>query len=309
MRKYIKSILISLSFVFAISGCSDYLNIVPDNTTTLDKMFENKEKTIQALATCYAYIPDVFNNHYLTAMTLGNEYVAPAKWNYRSDVFISNRVMMGDQTVDNPYYSYWNGGIGGVRNLYQGIRYCNIFLNNAKQVPDLEPGDYEDYIAQVKFIKAYLHFFLLKNYGPIVIADKEMDINASMEEIHQFREPVDKVFRYIVDLMEESVKGLPVRRIKSQIWQIDQIIVKSMKAKVLLYWASPLFNGNSEYYSNFIDPKTKNPLFNLEYNHERWGEAAKAFKNAIDAAHSANVKLYTYQKPLYEFDKEDAKTS
>ncbi|MEA5080808.1 MAG: RagB/SusD family nutrient uptake outer membrane protein [Dysgonamonadaceae bacterium] len=309
MEKYIKSILISFSLLFSISGCSDYLNIVPDNTATVDKMFENKEKTIQALATCYAYIPDVFNNHYLTSLTLGNEYVAPVKWNFRSDVFISNRVMMGDQNVDNPYYSYWNGGTGGARNIYQGIRYCNIFLNNIKQVPDLEPGDYEDYIAQVKFIKAYLHFILLKNYGPIVIADKEMDINASQEEIHQYREPVDKVFQYIVNLMEESVPELPVKRMKSQIGQIDQIIAKSMKAKVLLFWASPLFNGNSEYYSNFIDPKTGAPLFNLKYNHERWGEAVKALEVAINAAHAANVKLYTYQKPIYEFDKEDSKTS
>lgn len=309
MKKYIRTLILPFFLVLSATSCGDYLNIVPDNTATIDKMFENKEKTLKALATCYSYIPDVFNNHYLTSLTLGNEYIAPTKWNFRTDVFISNRVMMGDQNVDNPYYSYWNGGLGGSRNLYQGIRYCNIFLNNIREVPDLEPGDYEDYISQVKFIKAYLHFILLKNYGPIVIADDEMDINASQDEVHQFRSPVDEVFQYIVDLMDESTNNLPVRRMKSQVGQIDQVIVKSMKAKVMVYWASPLFNGNSEYYSNFIDPKTGKPFFNLKYDHERWGEAAKALKSAIDAAHSANVKLYIYQKPIYEFDKEDAKTS
>lgn len=308
MKKYIKTLILSISLILTISNCSDYLNIVPDNTVTVDKMFENKEKTMQALATCYSYIPDAYNNHYQTTLTLGNEYIAPTKWNFRTDVFISNRVMMGDQNVDNPYFSFWNGGIGA-RNLYQGIRYCNIFLNNIREVPDLEPGDYDDYISQVKFIKAYLHFILLKNYGPIVIADEEIDINASQEEIHQFRSPVDDVFKYIIDLMDESTKKLPVRRLKSQLGQIDQVIAKSMKAKVMLYWASPLFNGNSEYYSNFIDPKTGEPYFNLEYNHERWGEAANALKEAIDAAHNANLMLYTYQKPLYEFDKDDSNNS
>lgn len=111
INKVVNSIIVS-SFIilsFALSNCSDYLNIVPDNIETVDKMFENKTKIIQAMATCYAYIPDQFNDHYRTRLTLGNEVMFPSVYAHRTDVFISNRVMVGDQNVDNPYYSYWNG--------------------------------------------------------------------------------------------------------------------------------------------------------------------------------------------------------
>lgn len=282
------------------SGCSDYLNIVPDNITTVDKMFENKSKILQALATCYSFTPDRFNDHYRTYLTLGNEFMFPTIYAHRTDVFISNRVMMGDQNADNPYFAYWDGG-----NLYAGIRYCNIFLNNIKKVPDLESGDFEDYTAQVKFLKAYYHFLLINSYGPVVISDTEMDLNASQQEIQQYRQPVDVCFKYVIDLLDEAIPSLPARRIKNQLGQIDQVIAKSVKAKILLYWASPLYNGNSEYYSDFIDPNTKEPFFNLNYDNERWRTAATALKEAIDLAHSNNVKLYTYNKPVYDFDVND----
>ena len=177
MKNFFKSITLSLFIMASVifSGCSDYLNIVPDNITTVDKMFENKSKILQALATCYSFIPDKFNDHYRTNLTLGNEYMFPTIYAHRTDVFVSNRIMMGDQNADAPYLNYWDGG-----NLYAGIRYCNIFLNNIREVPDLEPGDYNDYIAQIKFLKAYFHFLLINSYGPIIISDTEMDLNASV---------------------------------------------------------------------------------------------------------------------------------
>lgn len=299
MKNLFKSIALSVFIMASVifSGCSDYLNIVPDNITTVDKMFENKSKILQALATCYSFTPDKFNDHYRTNLTLGNEFMFPTIYAHRTDVFISNRVMMGDQNADSPYFAYWDGG-----NLYAGIRYCNIFLNNIKKVPDLEAGDFEDYIAQVKFLKAYYHFLLINSYGPIVISDTEMDLNASQQEIQQYRQPVDVCFKYVIDLLDEAIPNLPARRIKNQLGHIDQVIAKSVKAKILLYWASPLYNGNSEYYSDFIDPKTKEPFFNLNYDNERWLTAATALKEAIDLAHSNNVKLYTYNKPVYDFD-------
>lgn len=310
INKVANSIIVS-SFIilsFALSNCSDYLNIVPDNIETVDKMFENKTKIIQAMATCYAYIPDQFNDHYRTRLTLGNEVMFPSVYAHRTDVFISNRVMVGDQNVDNPYYSYWNGG-GYTSSLYRGIRYCNTFLTYVKDVPDLEPGDYKDFVAQVKFLKAYFHFLLINSYGPIVIADEEIDMNASKEELQKFRQPIDDCFEYVVNLIDEAITDLPARRIKTQLGQVDKVIAKSIKAKVLLYWASPLFNGNSEYYSDFIDPSTKKPFFNQEYDKERWLKAANALKDAIDEAHTSNLRLYTYQKPVFDFDLNDIQTS
>lgn len=305
-----KKAIIRISIVFTIAtammlaGCSKFLDVVPDNTSTVDKMFENKSKILQALATCYSYMPDDFNDHYRTSVSLGNEIMFPLVYANRTDVFITNRVMCGEQSVDTPYYSYWDGS-GYVRSLYEGIRYCNIFLNNISNVPDLESGDCEDYIAQVKFLKAYYHFILINSYGPIIIADDEMDMNASEDEIHQYRQDVDKCFEYVVNLLDEVIDNLPATRVKTMAGQITKPIAAALKAKVLLYWASPLFNGNAEFYSGFTNPETGKPFFNTEYNAQRWADAALAAKEAIKIAEDANIALYTYTKSVPDIDVKD----
>ena len=48
-----------------------------------------------------------------------------------------------------------------------------------------------------------------------------------------------------------------------------------MKAKMLLYAASPLFNGNSKFYSDFKD-KSGNALMPLTYDATKWQKAADA---------------------------------
>ena len=53
-----------------------------------------------------------------------------------------------------------------------------------------------------------------------------------------------------------------------------------LKAKVLVYWASPLFNGNTDY-NSFLNHEGE-PFFNQTYNAQRWADAAEACKEAID---------------------------
>ena len=46
-------------------------------------------------------------------------------------------------------------------------------------------------------------------YGPIVIADDNLPISATPEEVRKKREPVDKVVQYIVELLDECLVDHP----------------------------------------------------------------------------------------------------
>ena len=51
--------------------------------------------------------------------------------------------------------------------------------------------------------------------------------------------------------IDEAIIDLPIRVLNSNdLGRIDQVIAKSIKSRVLLYAASPLFNGNFEMYSD-----------------------------------------------------------
>jgi hypothetical protein len=141
----------------------------------------------------------------------------------------------------------------------------------------------------VKFLKAYYHFYLMHLYGPIPIIRTNADMNASPDELRVFREPVEEVTEYIVDLLEEAEGHL--KEVDSDLylqffsWQyggrITTSIAKAVKAKVLVWAASKLFNGN-DFYHGFTDSRGKQLIPDGEPDPAKWTRAATACKEAID---------------------------
>src|SRR5699024_2841105 len=76
--------------------------------------------------------------------------------------------------------------------------------------------------------------------------------------------------------------------------RITMPIALATKAKILVYAASPLFNGNTDY----ADYKNKDgtQLFNQVYDEEKWQKAAEACKDAIDVCHALNMELYYFEE-------------
>ena len=290
-----KIIIFSLLGIMLTFTRCDYLDIVPDNTVEVGSLFENRDKALSALSTCYRYMPNYEKIHQSMSLA-GDEWIPRLDADYAENRGQSRgiKLMRGWNNSNDPILNYWNGG-AGAQGLYQGIRVCNIFFENIDNVPDLTPREREDWIAQVKVLKAYYHYYLTRLYGPIVIADENLEPFSGIEEVRQERQTVDSCFNYVVGLLDEVLKDdkLAVQREFSLYGQIDQQITRALKAEVLLTRASPLFNGNSEYYSNFKSPDNK-LYFPMEYKEEKWKDALDAIKEAIDFAETNGRKLYEY---------------
>lgn len=290
-----KIIIFSLLGIMLTFTRCDYLDIVPDNTVEVGSLFENRDKALSALSTCYRYMPNYEKIHESMSLA-GDEWIPRLDADYAENRGQSRgiKLMRGWNNSNDPILNYWNGG-AGAQGLYQGIRVCNIFFENIDNVPDLTPREREDWIAQVKVLKAYYHYYLTRLYGPIVIADENLEPFSGIEEVRQERQTVDSCFNYVVGLLDEVLKDdkLAVQREFSLYGQIDQQITRALKAEVLLTRASPLFNGNSEYYSNFKSPDNK-LYFPMEYKEEKWEDALGAIKEAIDFAEANGRKLHEY---------------
>jgi hypothetical protein len=151
----------------------------------------------------------------------------------------------------------------------------------------------------VKFLKAYYHFFLLQLYGPIPVIRENLPVNATPEEMRTYREPVDEVINYIVELIDEATPYLPLETfsvIANEAGRITQPVALAIKAKALVWAASPLFNGDDRTPPEFSLTDNRGvQLFPQTYSAEKWQRAAVAVKNAIDTAHLAGHVLYTYE--------------
>ncbi|MGV8963504.1 MAG: RagB/SusD family nutrient uptake outer membrane protein [Candidatus Saccharimonadaceae bacterium] len=297
MKIFYKSIFIVL-IGFCFQAC-DYLDVVPDNVATIDYAFRNRTEAEKFLFTCYNHRPRVGSVDIDPAMNGGDEtwqFYPIAGWQFAD--FVNSNIARGFQNTNDPILNFWDAGHAG-SGLWIGIRDCNILLENIEKVPDLSPYEKKRWIAEAKFLKAYYHYYLFRCYGPIPIVDINLPISASIDEVQVYREPVDKIVEYIVDLMAESITDLPEANEiieGTEAGRIDKLVALSMRAEVLLFAASPLFNGNQDY-ANLIDNRQVQ-LFPKEYDAEKWRLAADACKEAIDAAHEQHKALYDLIDPL-----------
>ncbi|MCL3781352.1 RagB/SusD family nutrient uptake outer membrane protein [Prolixibacteraceae bacterium JC049] len=298
LKNYIYLLLLTL---FLGTSCSDYLDIVPDDVATIDNAFTDRTNAEKFLFTCYNSLPSVTSPSGTAGLCSGDEV-----WFYpKGTGFISGRlggtnawdIGRGLQNSNSPLLNYWDGANNG-KNLWIGIRDCNIFLANIHKPQDLEDYERERWEGEVMFLKAYFHYYLLRLYGPIPIVDENLPVSADEAQVRVYREPVDEVAAYIVDLIDKAVLKLPekIERASSEAGRITKPIALAVKAKLLTLVASPLFNGNPDY-SGFTDSRGKD-LFAQQYDENKWTVAAQAVKEAIDAAEAAGHKLYYYQTML-----------
>src|SRR5690606_18091715 len=105
---------------------------------------------------------------------------------------------------------YWNGLKGG-KPMFVALRDCNLFLERMNgDIPGLQEYEKKRWVAEVKFLKAYYHYWLLRMYGPIPLIKENLPISAGVAEVQIYREPVDDCFDYIVSLLNEAVPDLPL---------------------------------------------------------------------------------------------------
>jgi len=300
--KILKKIFAIIYILSIIPSCTGYLDVVPDNTITLEDLFKKKEEAWDALAKVYNYMPRIEKTHE-TMWLAGDEYIGRLDYNDNAWDLRGIRITRGLQTANDPLLGNWSGTNGGKR-LYAGIRQANVFLNNIDNVPDMTEEEKADWKAQVKFLKAYYSFLLVRKYGPIIIADELISPDASKEELFQERSKVEDCFDYIITLMDEAIPELTEKVPSTLAGQIDQVVAKSIKARVMLFRASPFYNGNMEYFGDFMD-KDGEPFFPLVYDKEKWKDAIDAINDAIETCEANGIRLYHYDTQPYVFDRED----
>ncbi len=174
-------------------------------------------------------------------------------------------------------------------NMYRGIRAANIYLEDEAiaDFSELElDKDYDAYIKrfnryqwEVRFLRAYYHFNLVRAYGDIPLVTKVL---TESEANSLTRTPSDEVFKFIVDECDAILAAdlLPTDYSKlsndastmggsPEGGRVTKQTVMALKARALTYWASPLFNNGTD----------------------RWKEAAKANKDLIDLCEQIGVTL------------------
>lgn len=270
------------------SGCSDFLDNAPDDQLTLEMVFNDKTRTEDWLANVYTGIPDPY---WEFARDIGWEFLgddldpsqalAQMSW---GDTGLKWRV--GQWFTD----SYWNGNYWG--KLPQKIRSAYIFIHNAHANPlqNVTEEDVETMKNECRFLIAYYYWLLVEAYGAVPFQEDLVDVNAPQEELMKGQMAFDDMVNWIDSQLTELSTKLPEKWNDQFFGRATSIMCLAVRARMLLFAASPLVNGN-EWYSGFKNYDGKE-RFNPVYDPLKWKRAAEACKDLIDAAHIAGHKLY-----------------
>ena len=272
-----KRILFGLACMSLMVSCAD---LDYHEYTTYDKnyVFTDFDRTAGVVTDIYSFLDsDIPTDGSLCSACDESEYA----WSWSSVFGYTD----GRWSPSNPY-SRWD---------FAGIRRANFFLTEYVNADFSELKYDKDYEAEMKrfnrypyevrFLRAYFYFNLARAYGDVPLITKVL----TEDEANQVtRTPVAEVFDFIVKECDAILEAdqLPVRYSdlvgdaangeSTDGGRITKQTVMALKARTLLYWASPLF--------------TK------ENNSDLWRQAAQANKDVIDFCTANGISLGKYSE-------------
>lgn len=290
-----KKIIIILSLVAGLSstlvGCSDYLDsdYIFDERTSIEDVFQSKDYSNEWLARGYSYL----GNDYLQVIC-SKKSIA---FNFADDMYYGD-----GNYADWKYGKYTEKGFGSGSSLYmwqapyRGIRHLSIFINNIDMNKEFSAREIADLKGQARFLRAYFYWMLIRTFGPVpILPDAGIDYTKEYDEIAQLRNSYDECADYISSELVKAAGELESERGVQEIVRPTPGAALALRSRVLLFAASPLFNGKApaEVLNNLVD-KNGRQLLSATYDESKWAKAAAAARDVIELG---KYQLYvTYKK-------------
>ena len=257
------------------AACAD-LDYSEENTRDEEWTYEYFENGIKNMV--FDLYAQVYNNEFEdnSAYFLAG---ATDEAQYALETGAINNYVNGGWSAANPYSLTWS-------KCYTAIADANMFLEKLDQTDitswQYNP-DYRNWVQQlelfpyeVRFLRAYFYFELFRSYGDVPLVTTTLT-NAEANTIT--RTPADEIVKFIVDEIDEIAPYLPVSyvtEVNSEIGRATRGAALALKARTLLYAASPLFNPSND--------------------RSKWAKAAEACKVILDNADIWGLKLSPYGK-------------
>lgn len=272
-----------------ISCNDDFLDAKPDNKLNIESVFSNRAQTEKWWGGLFSLIEDPWGKYPYGSDAYGlMSDEMDANW-------VNPAVNTGTISADG---GFWLNSL----TYYEKMRNCAIFIANVEKNEELRnaangPQLITQYKAEARFLRAYYYWIMCKNLGPMPFQPDEPQ--SPYYDYAKPRPTWDAAVEYIMKEMDAAKADLPIDYYQgetttidgTQVGRINKLIVEAVQSQVLLFSASPLFNGNTEF-ADWKNPDGTN-ILPQTYDANKWTKAATAAKKVIDMAEAQGKGLYT----------------
>ena len=292
--KKVKTILYGAALLLLVNACDSILDREVVLSLTEDDVLTLYNNTQSRAVAIYNYLPSGFRCVDGAMMASASD---EAEYTLETSSIQMFNVGSWNAKNNPDGGSWWNN--------FRGIYLVNHFLANSDNL-DLEmyrlnPDDigHEQYQNrldnikrwkyEVRFLRAYFYFELIKRYGGVPVITRPVEIGDSFP-----RNTLDSCVNFIVKECDDIALGLPIKYTEQEnLGRATRGAVLALKSRVLLYAASDLFNSPEKWASGYAnkDLISVKPIDRKE----RWKKAADAAKDVIDLTDAGYALSNNYQ--------------
>ena len=263
MKRLILLLTIALPIVF--SGCKKALDNRLDLNLTPDQVFVNYDRIKSFGLGVYNYIPGGYNR-------IGNAFLAGAT-DDAEHTFIGSSI----QDFNFGFWGPFSNPEASYDSFYDGIRSANLFLEKTSNYKTIVARDTftvdgkKIYVRnvddlgwlrqEVRFIRAYIYFELIKRYGGVPLVTATLQLNEGKDIPRTSYNDLVMFISNECDAVKDSVRVEWTGYSDNETGRITKGTVLALKSRLLLYAASSL----------------NNPANDLQ----KWQAAAKAANDVI----------------------------
>ena len=276
--------------LLTLSSCKKFLDQVPDDRLTEKETFASWATAQKFLNNVYSHVPDEFAQRDGGRYKNSDDYSNGGVWTggcdegeFLWDFVRSNFLNVGSWDASSDFVkTYWT-------NYYAGIRGATIFITNADNISDLSAGKIAQYKAEARALRAIYYFQLMRLYGPVVLLGEK--IIAPDASLQIGRSSIDECVEYITGELTAAANDLPVvPNSDNDYGRITKGVAMAFKAQALMYAASPLLNGNTDYAA--LKNTDGKQLISQSVDVSKWKKAADAYKEFITTFVPGTYDLY-----------------
>ena len=251
MKKAIKYFSFGLSAVLALSACSDqFLQDKKnyDNVTT--DVYNYVEGANARLNDIYGWcLPQVADlttgTNYLSVSIGNNDAAGGATEEYAGfTIYTDPQIALSSMGSSNGVPDYFMGAHNNIQNsVYGRIRNINDFIKGVNG-SSLSQEDKNIMLGQAYFFRAWCYYNLVKWYGGVPLVKEVLE---PVKENFTPRATTKETIQFICSDLDLSARLLAEKTMKGgwtgEDWgRVSTGTALALKGRVLLLWASPLFN-------------------------------------------------------------------
>src|SRR5213595_1266000 len=232
MRPDIRVTTLALVLLFGANSCTDVLDVTPKDQFPDQAVFTDPNLAQAFLNDMYRGLGHGLYEIMLASLADETQFIHV----YATDKIVQAVITSSDRgALDDGRFAHFNWGPN-----YSRIRQTNIFLSHI-DATTFDAAWKQRMKGEAYFLRAYFYHNLMRMYGGVPLITKVYGLNEDFTVArNSFKETVD----FIVANADSAAALLPLSHSGVNVGRATKGAALALKARVLLYAASDLYNAN-----------------------------------------------------------------